>query len=44
MMGLQSDFSKLDHTAVTDAYRSSFNRVILLDVGGTITEAANLDP
>ena len=44
MMGLQSDFSKLDHTAVADAYRSSFNRVILLDVGGTITEAANLDP
>ena len=44
MMGVQSDFSKLDHTAVVDAYRSSFNRVILLDVGGTITEAANLDP
>ena len=44
MMGVQSDFSKLDHTAVVDAYRSSFNRVILLDVGGTITAAANLDP
>jgi trehalose 6-phosphate synthase/phosphatase len=43
-MGVKSDFSRLDHKAVVNAYRSASNRVILLDVGGTITEAANIDP
>ena len=42
-MGVNSDFRRLNQTRVVQSYAAAKNRIILLDVGGTITTAANVD-
>jgi trehalose 6-phosphate synthase/phosphatase len=43
LLGMEAGFESLDFRAVAKAFKTSKNRLILLDYGGTITSNENLD-